>query len=156
MKLQTILLLTMLGATFDARAGDGPDYVWSARAPLVNRATEALDTGHMARAVRLAAAAQTSAIHAADKLIAAHDLCLALMSQGKTATAAAPCRTAIHAAATLSPADDGLAHDRGALVSGTAGGGESLSLSVIVGDNIARAYGARVVDDMREDIASVW
>lgn len=157
MKTQIFLAAAAITLTaFGAQAGDTPVTIWSARAPLVNSATSALAAGHMTRAARLAQAAQTSSPHAADKLIAVHDLCLALIRQGKTAAAADPCRAAIQGAAALSSADDALAQRRGALVSGADDGGKTFSLGMIVSDNIARAYGARVVDDMREDVAVAW
>lgn len=70
MKQNAFLVLGSLVSATAAPAGDMPDYVWSASAPLVNRATEALATGHAARAARLAEAAQRLSSHPADRLIA--------------------------------------------------------------------------------------
>lgn len=78
------------------------------------------------------------------------------MHQGKSAEAAAPCHTAIQRAAGLSPTDGALAQQRGALISGAADNREAFSLAAIVSDNIARTYGARLVDDMREEVAAAW
>ncbi len=78
------------------------EWLWSAQAPLVNRSTEALATGHTARAVRFAAQAR-SASRAADRLIAAHNLCLALI--GNT-DGDVHCRNALQEAARLSYEED--------------------------------------------------
>ncbi len=148
-----VALLATVGA---AAENPGAAWLWSARSPMVNRSTEALATGHRARAAYFAQIAHAVTPHAADKLIATQNLCLALIAQNKSDEADAHCRAAIGAAAALDPALDKIVFVRGALTSGAEDNGMNLSLAATVRDNIARAYGARVVDHMAEDLAAAW
>jgi hypothetical protein len=124
------------------------DWLWSAKAPLVNRSTEALASGHPERALRFARQARAKAGRAADRLIAAHNLCLALITRTNADAGDEHCRTAVHEARALPAGQDALPRIRGALVTGAPfeTGDAILSLSRVVRDNIARAYGARLVD----------
>jgi hypothetical protein len=143
-------LALTLGAGASGAAEDAPDvWLWSARAPLLNRSTEALATGHPARAARLARAAHEAASQAPERVIALHNLCLALIAQGTPADIY--CRTAIQGALVLAPVDDRVTRQRGSLVIGIPAEGESFSLARLVRNNIARAYGLQVVNDMAEE-----
>jgi len=146
-----IAVFLMLAGTLLAppAAAQAPqtEWLWSARAPVVNRSTEALAAGHTARAVRFALLARNSAPAAADRLIAVHNLCLALIGNADAAASEDHCRSAVHEAQHLPAAEDRLLRARGALVAGAHidANGQALSLARVVRNNIARAYGARLV-----------
>jgi hypothetical protein len=142
-----VIALTTPGAY--AAEEFGGHWLWSARTPAVNRSTEALATGHAARAAHLAHVAYGAAMHAPEQVIALHNLCLALIALGTAADVA--CRTAIQSAAALPPAQDCAIHRRGSFVVGVPAEGEIFSLARLVHDNIARAYGAQVVNDMAKE-----
>lgn len=152
-----MLAATLAGAGAARAEGQGATWLWSARVPLVNRSTEAMASGHYVRAAHFASAARAAAAHDADRLIASHNLCLALMAQGKDADARAHCRAAVASAAALTPDHDKVVFVRGALTTGAADGDrQPFSLAAVVRENIARAYGAHVVDHMAEEFTSAW
>jgi len=122
-------------------------WLWSATSPAVNRSTEALATGHAVRAVRLAKTAALTARQDADRLIAVHNLCLALLA-GRAATDAGPhCHTALR-----TPESFKVIRERGALLvmsdSAPARGGETLSLVAVMRANITRAYAIASFNNM--------
>jgi len=132
------------------------EWLWSERVSLVNRSTEALAAGHTQRAERFARAARATALPAPERLVAIHNLCLALVMRSK-AGADVECRAALRM--TVSRNDDRLVRKRGALLVGVADNAqyETLRLSEIVRANIARAYGVLVVDHMSEGTtAELW
>jgi hypothetical protein len=57
--------------------------IWSANSPVVNQSTEALRDGRHAHAIRFAKDVLRSKTHAANHLIARHNLCLGYIAQGK-------------------------------------------------------------------------
>jgi hypothetical protein len=126
----------------------GQDWLWSRTSVVVNRSTEALASGHAARAQRFSTvAAQTTS--ATDRMIALHNLCIALLNQNKTEGAQTACRDALSA-----PSGFAVTHVRGALIVAHQGTDTPLharDLASVIRLNIARAYGTHVVTQLVDD-----
>jgi len=135
----TATLLTIATA-LPVQASESVQWLWSATAPHVNRSTEALANHHPQRAARLA----TSAINAtlpSDRLIARHNLCIALLMQRDVAAAEPHCRTALQ-----TPAPLPVARIRGALMLASHGSPGAPTLDAVIKANIARVYGDGMVN----------
>ena len=125
-------------------AGDAPVWLSSARAQEINQTTAALATGHAARALRFAESARAGALPAPERLVAAHNFCLALIATGSSKADSA-CRDAVRTI--LSDDDDRAQFVRGAWTVGTPDAqAHATRLTHLVRANIARAYGVRIVD----------
>ena len=94
------LIMTTL-AMPAARAEDaGLNLIWSDASETLNRSTEALKAGRTDEAARLAEAAMSEALSYGDRLIASHNLCVALADRDTTA-AEPHCRAALDAPARM-------------------------------------------------------
>ncbi len=127
----TAALLATLVASPAKAESDFKQWLWSQTSPAVNRSTEALANHHPKRAAR-----------AADRLIARHNLCLALIMTRDSAAAEPHCRAALR-----TPASFPVLRIRGALiVVQDAPHDEAPTLATVVKANIARAYGDSMVN----------
>jgi len=155
--LQSALFFALALNAGTAGAGESYQWLWSDRAPLINRSTEALASGHGKRAERFALAARASAAHPADQAVILHNLCLARMSTRGPSAAADDCAAAVRSTVRLTPAENRVMLIRGRLLPVTTQAqGETLNLADIVQANVARAYGWRMVDHMRETALPPW
>jgi len=97
--LATLIMTTL--ATPAARAADSDlRLIWSDTSEALNLSTEALKAGRTDEAARLAEAAMTEALSYGDRLIASHNLCVAL-AERDTAAAEPHCRAALDAPARM-------------------------------------------------------
>lgn len=148
--LSVLTILALLAKPAHAESGHNPiqniTWVWSSTSVEVNNATSALASGHPARAVRFASAVTTE--NPTDRLLTAHNLCLAHLAQRDVTTAETHCRTAL-----LMPSTALVTDRRGALV--TTDGlpkskNRALDLAHIVRANISAAYGVTLVENFAD------
>lgn len=146
--LSLIFVISVASAAQDSFA-EGPEWLWSARVAEINQTTQALATGHATRALRFASTLQAENLSAAESLIAAHNLCLALVATQSTQADRA-CREAVRTV--LPDAEDRVLFVRGAWTVGVdVPGGSAARLTHLVRANIAQAYGIRIVDRFAEE-----
>lgn len=97
--MSTLILTTL--ATPAAQAEDtGFNLIWSDTSEALNRSTAALKAGRSDEAARLVEAAMTETLSYGDRLIADHNLCVALADRD-TAAAEPHCRKALNAPARM-------------------------------------------------------
>src|SRR5688500_13204778 len=82
-------------------------FIWSATSDQVNQSTHALSEDSHAHAIRLAKDVLRSKTHAANHLIARHNLCLAYLAQSKADEAKPYCEVALAADADYHIVDQG-------------------------------------------------
>ena len=144
-----LLFVISVASADEGTLGAAHTWLWSARIAEINQTTSALATGHPARALRFAEMVGTDTLPAAERLIAAHNLCLALVAT-RSSKADSACRGAVR---TPLPATEDRAHViRGAWTVGVNDPqAHATRLTYLVRVNIARAYGVRIVDRFAEE-----
>ncbi len=94
------LIMTTLAMPAAEAADTGLNLIWSDTSQTLNHSTEALQAGRTDEAARLAEAAMTETLSYGERLIADHNLCVALADRD-TAAAEPHCRAALNAPARM-------------------------------------------------------
>jgi hypothetical protein len=118
--------------------------IWSANSPVVNQSTEALRDGRHAHAIRFAKDVLRSKTHAANHLIARHNLCLGYIAQGKGGDAKPFCDLVLATEARYQ-----IVEQDGRLVVSTESASDTTTptLEAAVRANIARAQGNALAEN---------
>lgn len=120
-------------------------FIWSTTSVQVNQSTQALSEGRHAHAIRFAKDVLRSKTHAANHLIARHNLCLAYLAQGKGDDAKPYCELVLAAEARYQIVDQGGRW----VVSSVESGDEATTPTVgaAVRANVARAKGSALAEN---------
>lgn len=120
-------------------------FIWSTTSAQINQSTQALAEGRNSHAIRFAKETLRSKTHAANHLIARHNLCLAYLAEGKGGEAKPYCDLALATEARYRIVDQ----NGRWVVSSAESGNESQTQTVgaAVRANVARAQGSALAEN---------
>lgn len=131
-------------------------WIWSATSATLNNSTAALASGHVGRAIRLADSAARASANTTDRTIAAHNICVGHLAQGDITGATTSCHAALLPSETTR-----VTWQRGAWIAADSATpedrAEAIPLTDVIRANIAKAYGAAVIESYGDVAnAALW